>query len=178
MASPRPNVDEPLGGAALAQAAAAAATALAGVARRSSSPGIAAQAECLRRRIDETAVRNVESYGQAIVARDAAADLPPEKRDWEIGRAFAAAAEQPLELAHAAADLAELAAEVAMVHAEPDVKADAVAVAALAAGAARGALALVAVNLTALPGDPRIQEAEVLAEAAAKSASRAAAAGA
>jgi hypothetical protein len=53
-----------------------------------------------------------------------------------------------------------------------------VAVAALAAGVARGALALVAVNLTALPGDPRIQEAEVLAESAAKSVSRAAAAGA
>src|SRR5262245_22000960 len=177
MALPRPQRDEPLAGSALALAASAAATALAGVARRSDAPAVAAQAEALRRRIDDTALRNVESYGQAVVARDAAAELPQDQRDWAIGRAFAAAAEEPLELAHGAADLAELAAELA-VHAEPDVKADAIAMAAIAAGVARGALALVAVNLTALPGDPRIQEAEVLADAAARSASRAAAVGA
>jgi hypothetical protein len=40
------------------------------------------------------------------------------------------------------------------------------AVAALAAGIARGAAALVAVNLTALEGDPRVAEAATLATTA------------
>jgi formiminotetrahydrofolate cyclodeaminase len=177
MASPRIHLDEPLGGAALAVAASAAADTLASVARLSTSPGIAAQAEALRARVVESAERNQETYAQALVARDAAADLPAERRDWEIGRAFARAAEQPLELAHAAADLANLAAEIAE-NAEPSVRADAVVAAALAAGVARGAVALVAVNLTALPSDPRVAEAQGLASLAEQAAARAARAGA
>jgi formiminotetrahydrofolate cyclodeaminase len=177
MASPRIHLEEPLGGSALAVAASAAAATLASVARLSTSPGIAAQAEALRARVVETAQRNQESYAEALVARDFAADLPPERRDWEIGRAFARAAEQPLELARAAADLADLAAEIAA-HAEPSVRADAVVAAALAAGVARGAVALVAVNLTALPDDPRVEEAEGLASLAEQAAARAARAGA
>jgi formiminotetrahydrofolate cyclodeaminase len=177
MASPRLHLDEPLGGSALAVAAAAAAAALASVARLSTSPGLAAQAECLRERIVETAAKNQELYAEALAARDAAADLPAERRDWEIGRAFARAAEQPLELAHAAADLADLAAQVAS-SAEPSVRADAVVAAALAAGVARGAVALVAVNLTALPNDPRVAEAQGLASLADQAAARAARAGA
>jgi hypothetical protein len=45
--------------------------------------------------------------------------------------------------------------------------------AALAAGVARGAVELVAVNLTAVDGDPRVAEARRYADEAAKSAARA-----
>jgi hypothetical protein len=48
-----------------------------------------------------------------------------------------------------------------------------VAAAALAAGVARGAVALVAVNLTAVEGDSRVAEARRLAEAADQAAARA-----
>jgi formiminotetrahydrofolate cyclodeaminase len=177
MASPRPPSNEPSGGAALAVAASAAADVLVTVARRSSAPGSAAQAEALRVRIADAAVRNAQAYAEALVARESAAGLPPERRDAEIGRAFARAAEQPLDLARVAADLALLAAGIAA-QADPDVHADAVVAAALAAGVARGAVALVAVNLTALPGDPRVAEAEGHAAAAAEAAAQAVAAGA
>ena len=39
--------------------------------------------------------------------------MKDEQRDWKIGQAFARAAEPPLEIARAAADVAELAAELA-----------------------------------------------------------------
>jgi formiminotetrahydrofolate cyclodeaminase len=97
--------------------------------------------------------------------------LKPEQRDWEIGRAFAQAAEPPLDIARAGADVAELAAELAATG-DPRVRADALAAAALGAAAARGALALVRVNLTAVDGDPRVAEAEQLAAAAERSATR------
>jgi len=97
--------------------------------------------------------------------------LKPARRDWEIGRAFAQAAEPPLDIARAGADVAELAAELAETG-HPRVRADALAAAALGAAAARGAVALVTVNLTAVDGDPRIAEAEQLAAAAERSATR------
>jgi formiminotetrahydrofolate cyclodeaminase len=99
------------------------------------------------------------------------AALKPELRDWEIGRAFADAAEAPLEIARAGADVASLAAELAA-SGDPRVHADALAAAALGAAAARGAAELVAVNLTALDGDPRVAEARRLAEDADRAAAR------
>jgi hypothetical protein len=50
------------------------------------------------------------------------------------------------------------------------VRADALAAAVLAAAAARGAVGLVSVNLTSFEGDPRVAEAEQLAEAAERAA--------
>ena len=86
-------------------------------------------------------------------------------RDWTLGRATAAAAEPPLALARLAADLAELCA-AAGERVEPRVHADVAAAAALAAAVAQGARELVATNLTALPGDNRVAEAERLVAAA------------
>lgn len=148
----------PPGGSALAAAAATCADALAALARAAGDPGLAAQAGALRSRVDAVAALNADAYARALAVRAEAASLTPEQRDWQIGRAFAGAAEPPLELARAALDLAELAAGL-------DAP-DATALAALAAGVARGAVALVAANLTALPGDPRVAEAERLADAA------------
>jgi hypothetical protein len=157
-----PSVASPVGGAALAAAAAAAAEALAAVARAAGDPGSSAQAQALHARIDAAAAPNADASAAALGARDTADPaLRQEQRDFQIGRAFAHAAEPPLELARAAVDLAQLALQLG--------GADAAAAAAVAAGVARGAVALVAANLTALPGDPRVAEAERLAEAAAQS---------
>jgi formiminotetrahydrofolate cyclodeaminase len=162
----------PGGGSALAFALATAAAVLAMAARVSGAGGLAAQAEALRARTAPLAQVDADWYEAALAARDATDAMRPDERDWEIGRAFARAAEPPLEIARAAADVAELAAQLAG-SGDPLVHADAIAAAALAAGVARGAVALVAVNLTAVDGDPRVTEARRLAEAAAESATRA-----
>jgi methenyltetrahydrofolate cyclohydrolase len=169
LAGPRPA---PGGGSALAYAVASAAAVLSMAARISGLGGLAAQADLLRARTAPLAQVDADTYDAALAVRDATEELRSDQRDWEIGRAFARAAEPPLEIARAAADVAELAAELA-VAGDPGVRADAQAAAALAAGAARGAVALVAVNLTAVDGDVRVREVTELAEAASRSASRA-----
>src|SRR5581483_7613160 len=140
----------PGGGSALACAVAMAAAVLTMAARISGDPGVAAQADALRARAAPLVREDSEVYADALSVRERTAALEPEQRDWAIGRAFAAAAEPPLELARVAADVAG--------SGDQRVRADAVAAAALAAGAARGAVALVAANLTALPDDERIVE--------------------
>jgi hypothetical protein len=166
---------EPIGASALATAAAAAAQALADVARASGEAGLAAQAEVLRLRVAGTARVNALRYPRALAAQETTASLPGERRDWEIGLAYALAAEPPLELARIAADIAELG-DALTPSAEPALRPDAVAAAQLAAGAARGAATLVAINLTAGPDDERAVEARRCAEAADRAASHALAA--
>jgi methenyltetrahydrofolate cyclohydrolase len=164
----------PGGGSALAITVANAAAVVAMAARVTGDGGLAAQAETLRARTAPLAQLDSDTYEAALAVRESARDLKPEQRDWEIGQAFAKAAEPPLEIARTAVDVAELAAQLAR-EGSPAIQADAVAAAALAAACARGAVAMVAANLTALPDDPRIQEAERLAAAAATAADRAAA---
>jgi methenyltetrahydrofolate cyclohydrolase len=164
----------PGGGSALAVAVANAAAVLAMAARVSDAGGHAAQAEALRARIAPLAQLDAETYEAALAVRDAARDMKDEQRDWRIGEAFSRAAEPPLEIARAALDVAELAEELAMTG-SPTIRADAIAAASLAAGAAKGCVATVEVNLTALETDPRIAEAKRLAEAAATAAHRASA---
>jgi len=161
----------PAGGSGLAVAVSMAAALVGKVARVSKASwpeaaGIAAQADALLARAKPLAQLDADAYRSALGAREGAAGLTPEQRDWQIGRAYAAAAEPPLEIARIAADVAELAAEVAD-QAEARVRADAIAAAALAAAAARGAVAIVAVNLTTTAEDARVEEARRLAEAAA-----------
>ena len=169
LGAPRPA---PGGGSALAFAVATAASVLAMVARISGAAGLAAQADLLGNRAALLAQVDADTYDAALAVRDATEELGADQRDHVIGQAFASAAEPPLEIARAAADVAELAAELATTG-DPRVRADALAAAALAAGAARGAVALIAVNLTAVGGDPRVAEAQQLAEAASRSATRA-----
>ena len=184
MAVPRPLLDltvaewldelarpspAPGGGSALAFALASASSVLAMAARLSESGGLAAQADALKTRTAALAQVDADAYEAALGARDAHEGLRADRRDWEIGQAFARAAEPPLEIARAAADVAELAA-VLVQDGDPRVRADAMAAAALAAAAARGAVALVSVNLTSFEGDPRVVEAEQLAEAAERAA--------
>jgi formiminotetrahydrofolate cyclodeaminase len=155
----------PGGGSALGFAVATGAAVLAMAARESGAAGLSAQAEALRARTAPLAQLDAETYDKALASRDGKDALRPEQRDWEIGSAFARAAEPPLEIARAGADVAELAAQLAATG-DLRVRADALAAAALGVAAARGAVSLVAANLTALEGDPRVAEAEQLAATA------------
>jgi len=166
LARPRPS---PGGGSALAFALASASAVLAMAARVSESGGLAAQADALRARAAALAQLDADAYEAALGAREANEGLRPDRRDWEIGQAFARAAEPPLEIARAAADVAALAAQLVQ-DGDPRVRPDALAAGALAAAAARGAVALVSVNLTSFEGDARVAEAEQLAAAAERSA--------
>lgn len=152
----------PGGGSMLGIAVATAAAVLAMAARVSEDGGLAAQADALRARSAPLAQRDADTYDAALAVRDATEALRSDRRDWAIGQAFARAAEPPLEIARVAADIAGLAEAIAAVG-HPRVRADAVAAAALAAGAARGAVALVTVNLTVVDGDPRVADVERLA---------------
>ncbi len=173
MAPPdQPSLD-PLGATALAASASAATSALADIARESDQPAMAAQAEVLRLRVAGVARVNALRYPRALAAQETTASLPDDRRDREIGEAYARAAEPPLELVCIAADIAELAAELGR-EALAGLQADAAAVASLAAGVARGAVPLVVVNLTATPNDDRVAEARQCAERAERAAARAA----
>lgn len=174
LAAPR---EVPGAGSALAAALATAAAVVQMAARLSpgswtDAAGVAAQAEALRERALQLVDEDAEAYRRALEARAAADEAArPEQRDWALGLVTAAAAEPPLALVRLAADLTELCA-AAGARVEPRVHADVVAAGALAAAVARGARALVSANLTALPGDPRVEEADRLvadAEAAARS---------
>lgn len=135
--------------------------------------GIAAQAEALRDRVAPLVQLDADQYEAALRMR-AEAGPAGEGRDFELGRAYAKAAEPPLKIVEAASDVAVLAVTVAR-HGDPSVKADAVAAAALAAAAARAASELVAVNLTAAADDERVLRARTLAEEAARAAEEASA---
>jgi methenyltetrahydrofolate cyclohydrolase len=167
----------PGAGSALAATLAAAAAVVQMAARLSpeswdDAAGVAAQAEALRERALRLVDEDAEAYRLALEARAAADETArPEQRDWALGQVTAAAAEPPLALARLAGDLAELCA-AAGARVEPRVHADVAAAAALAVAVTRGARELVATNLTALPGDTRVEEADLLvaaAEAAARS---------
>jgi len=167
----------PGGGSVAAVVTAAAAGLLAKVARSSSeewaeAPGIAAQAEALRDRAEPLAQADADEYEAALRARGDDREEPGERRDFALGRAFARAAEPPLEIAAVAADVARLAVAVAD-RGEPALRADAVAAALLAAAAAATAAELVAVNLTSSEGDQRVVRARRLAEEAAEAAEEA-----
>jgi methenyltetrahydrofolate cyclohydrolase len=174
LAAPR---EVPGAGSALAVALAAAAAVVQMAARLSpeswgEAAGVAAQAESLRERAAQLVDEDAEAYRRALEAREAPHEgEKPEQRDWALGQVTAAAAEPPLALARLAADVAELCAGAAS-RIELRVHADVAAAAALAAAVARGARDLVAVNLTALPGDPRVEEAERLAAVAEEAAAR------
>jgi formiminotetrahydrofolate cyclodeaminase len=168
LAAPR---EVPGAGSALAVALASAAAVVQMAARLSpnswaDAAGVAAQAESLRERAARLVDDDAEAYRRALEARAAVDETEkPERRDWALGQVTAAAAEPPLALARLAVDVAELCA-AAGPRVEPRVHADVAAAGALAAAVARGARELVAVNLTAVPGDTRVEEADRLVAAA------------
>ena len=172
----------PGGGSLAALVTAAAAGLLAKVARASRSDwpeaaGVAAQAEALRDRAAPLAQIDADQYEAALRSLDGGGEASVERRDFDVGRAHARAAEPPMRIVEAATDVAELSVLVAR-NGEPALRADAAAAGALAAAAARAATELVAVNLTASAEDERVVRARALAQQAADAADEAFAGGA
>jgi methenyltetrahydrofolate cyclohydrolase len=160
----------PGGGSAAALAAAISAALVAMTARASTETwpeavGIAVQADVLRDRLVALAQSDTEVYGRALQTLKHPEELPPDRRDHELGTALAHAAEAPLAIAGAAADVALLAAEAAD-RGDLRGQADAQVALVLAAAAAQAAARLVEVNLSAREEDDRVQEARAAAAVA------------
>ena len=157
----------PAGGAAAATAGALAASLVAMTARATSDwsegSGVAAQALKLRRRLATLARTDAEAFAAVLSQLDAPGR--ERGRDTRLALALERASELPLAIAETAADVAALAAFAADRCVQRH-RADAVAAAALAEGAALAAAHFVATNLLAAPGDERTARARAAAEAA------------
>ena len=134
----------PGGGSAAALVTAIAAGLLAKVARGSretwaEAAGVAAQAESLRDRATPLAEADAKEYEAALRARAETGGEQGERRDFTLGRAYAKAAEPPLQIVRTAGDVAQLAIAVAE-SGDPALRADAVTAALLAAAAASAAV--------------------------------------
>ena len=153
----------PGGGSAAALVGAMAAALCAKVALLSEDGGSTAQAAALCRRLTALADEDARLYTTAL------SELERRDDDFKLGRALEQAADAPLRIAEACADVAVLASTLAEGSSER--QADARSAAALAAGAARAAAVLVEVNLGVSDDDERVQLAHRLsaqADAAAR----------
>ena len=166
LGAPAPS---PAGGTAAALAAAMAAALVGLVARAPSrwpdGPGVAAQASWLQERLVRLADTDAEAFAAALTEMRAVTATGAE-RDRALGEALARAADVPLEIAEAAADVAALAA-VAAFEGRDELRPDAEVARDLAAAAAQAAARLVAANLATRPGDERSARAAAAVRAAA-----------
>jgi methenyltetrahydrofolate cyclohydrolase len=128
----------------------------------------AAQAASLRKKLARLAQEDAQVYAAARAAIRAGGDD-------SMADALDRAADVPLTIAEASADVAALAAGVAE-NGNPDLRPDAAAAAVLADAAVRATARLVEVNLSVRPEDHRIAHARTLAREAAEACERAAAA--
>lgn len=124
-----------------------------------------AQAERLRRRTAPLAQGDADAYLEALAALHLPKQLESEVRDLALGQVFARAAEIPLAIAEAGADVACLAAAAADGGA-PEHRAEAVTAALLAESGTRAAAYLVAANLTIRADDERVERARAVTEVA------------
>ena len=165
----------PCGGSAAAAAAAMAASLVTMVARGSSrwadGADVALRAQALRARLTTLGDDDAVAFEQVLAAMGNRSGTP-EQRDLAVGTALLHAAEVPLRIAEAAADVAGVAA-VAAAEGSPKMRSDATAAAMLAEAATRAAAQLVEINLAVVPGNRLSAQAELLAAAAAAARSRA-----
>jgi formiminotetrahydrofolate cyclodeaminase len=137
--------------------------------------GAAAQAEALRLRVMPLAEQNADAYEEAVEALGGKASPTAGSKDEAIEDALARAAQVPLEIASAAADVSALAATVAEAG-EPSLRPDAAIAASLCVAGARAAATLVEVNLGTTPEDQRLESARVFTREAEQALERALAA--
>jgi methenyltetrahydrofolate cyclohydrolase len=155
------------GGGAVAAVATAIAAALVEMAAQFSTKhwddadAAAARARELRERAAPLAQADADAYEAVIAARG----------EPGYDEALSRAADVPLAIVEAAADIAELAAELAA-QGNPNLRGDAVTAALLAEASARAAANLVEINLAERDGDRRIDRAQELASAAGAAARR------
>jgi formiminotetrahydrofolate cyclodeaminase len=165
----------PCGGSAAAITGAMAASLVTMVARGSADwedgPGIASQARALRARLSTLSDEDATAFAEVLVTMRQPAGSP-DQRDFALGLALLRAAEVPLRIAEAAADVAELAAAAAA-EGSPHLQPDATAAAALAEAATQAATHLVEINLAIVPGDRHSEQAARLTAAAAEARARA-----
>jgi methenyltetrahydrofolate cyclohydrolase len=119
------------------------------------------RAEALRSKLATLALADADAYTKVIEAQRLPPDSP--SRATELAAALSGAADVPLAVAEAAAEVALLAALVAQ-EGNVRLRGDALVAAELAAAGVRGAAELVAINLAG-HDDPRIQRAQDLAAA-------------
>ena len=135
------------------------------------------RAEQLRAHVAPLADADAAAYEEVLTAMRLPRHLEPEVRNEAIGHALSRAADVPLVIAEAAADIAELGALVAE-NGNPNLRADAVSGVLFAEAAVRAAANLVEVNLGTTDDDERLARARELVTEARVAAARALAAGA
>ena len=134
--------------------------------------GAVAQAETLRHRAAPLAAEDAVAYENVLTAMRMPEELEPEVRNTLIGETLSRAADIPLLIAETAADVAELASEIA-VRGNPNLRGDAAAASLLATSAVRVAANLVEINLSTMEGEERVERARTLVACAEKAAKRA-----
>jgi formiminotetrahydrofolate cyclodeaminase len=159
----------PGGGAAAAVAGAMAASLVTMAARLSTdwneAGGIVAQSSILADRLAALAQTDSDVYIETLITLDHRDEIPADRRDQVLGEALGRAAEAPLAIAEAAADVAVIAAE-SVQRGDARVRPDVEIAVALAAAAAMAAARLVEVNLSTTRDDTRVAHARTAAEAA------------
>jgi methenyltetrahydrofolate cyclohydrolase len=159
----------PGGGSAAAWSGALAAALLQMAAAFAGAEQAAARAAILRRQLLDGAESDSRSYEPVLSALRLPASDPT--RAHRLAAARSSASEAPVAMARGAAEVAELAADVAS-RSKPDLRGDAVMAVLLAEAATRGAAELVAINLRDLDDDPRVGEVQRLSGRAAAARAR------
>ena len=137
------------------------------------APQLADESRGLLHRAAPLAQADADAYADVLIALRAPGQPDGRQREEQVSAALARASEVPLEVAELGDRVAALAADVAD-RGNPAVRGDALAAAQLAAAAARTAAALVQINLTGMPEDPRPAQAAQWAADAAGQATQAA----
>jgi formiminotetrahydrofolate cyclodeaminase len=122
------------------------------------------RAGALRARLLELADADITSYEPVLEAL--ALEPGDSRRRSQVEDALSGAAEVPLEIAAACAEVTELAAASAGAAGNEHLLGDAGAAALIAEAATRAAVTLVEINLARSPGDPRLEQATALARRA------------
>lgn len=125
-------------------------------------------ADQLRAEVAELADDDAHAYGRVIEAYAAARESPGDEPD-RVSEALRGAAQVPLAVAEAGADICELAARLALVG-KPDVRGDAMTALLLAEAATRSSAHLVTVNVTSAGAGEELVERAVQSVAAAHTA--------
>ena len=110
--------------------------------------GLAERADRLRRRVAPLAQEDATAYGHVLAAYRNQVDGAPRARRERIRTALSGAADVPLAIAEAGAEVAEIAARLAR-EGNPNLRGDAAAAALLAEAGVRAAAVLVEINTTA-----------------------------
>jgi formiminotetrahydrofolate cyclodeaminase len=123
------------------------------------------QAHTLRLRAEELVEADAHAYMSFVEALRAAKGLRGQARERAVGPTRASTVEVPLAIARLGAETVELAEQLAA-HGNPNLRADAMVAATLAAAAATAAARLIAVNLRGTRRDARLDEARKAARVA------------